>query len=245
PRQASLALDRSLTGETWAALKPRLANPAPNSTNRGRTSPAAAVTGRVQLTSIGRHPRCRGQSRGAATISARPPAREVEYPMGGGAVLPFRICTSLLIAVVCLSLGFVRAEDDPRSRTDIDKELAERLYRESQARQGCKVEICETARKKETEGGNIACKVVKTWPAIDLKEKILKGKLDWPWGNAQCEANLSLARELIIAAMAQPKFEAKVGKHQVQCHLEAKNGQDAQTVQFTIDPVVNFENGKA
>jgi len=160
-------------------------------------------------------------------------------------MLPFRICTSLLIAVVCLSLGFVRAEDDPRSRTDIDKELAERLYRESQARQGCKVEICETARKKETEGGNIACKVVKTWPAIDLKEKILKGKLDWPWGNAQCEANLSLARELIIAAMAQPKFEAKVGKHQVQCHLEAKDGQDAQTVQFTIDPVVNFENGKA
>ena len=72
-----------------------------------------------------------------------------------------------------------------------------------------------------------------------------RGKLDWPWGNAQCEANLNLARDLIIAAMRQPKLEAKVGKHQVQCHLGATDGKDTQTVEFTIDPVVTFENGKA
>jgi len=163
----------------------------------------------------------------------------------GSAVVRVSICTFVLAGVVCVCLGLARAEDDPRLRTDIDKELAERLYRESQARQGCKVEICDAARRKELQGGNIACRVVKTWPAIDLKEKILKGKLDWPWGNAQCEANLNLARDLIIAAMRQPKFEAKVGKHQVQCHLEAKDAGDAQTVEFTIDPVVTFENGKA
>ena len=56
---------------------------------------------------------------------------------------------------------------------------------------------------------------------------------------------MSLATDLIIAAMAQPKFEAKVGKHHVQCQLEAKDGKEAQTVEFTIDPVVTFENGKA
>src|SRR5262245_24208433 len=160
-------------------------------------------------------------------------------------MLRVSICTFVLAGVVCVCLGLARAEDDPRLRTDIDKELAERLYRESQARQGCKVAICDAARRKEPQGGNIACSVVKTWPAIDLKEKILKGKLDWPWGNAQCEANLNLARDLIIAAMLQPKFEAKVGKHQVQCHLEAKDAGDAKTVEFTIDPVVTFENGKA
>src|SRR5262249_14633537 len=126
-----------------------------------------------------------------------------------------RTLACLLAGILCVSLGLAWAEDDPRLRTDIDKALAERLYRESQARQGCKVAICDAARSKEAQAGNIACKVVKTWPAIDLKEKVLKGKLDWPWGNAQCEANLSLSKDLIIAAMAQPKFEAKVGKHHV------------------------------
>jgi hypothetical protein len=160
-------------------------------------------------------------------------------------MLRVRICISVLVAVACVCLGVVRAEDDPRLRTDIDKELAERLYRESLARQGCKTAICDAARKKDAEGGNIACKVLKTWPAVDLKEKILKGKLDWPWGNAQCEASFSVSRDVIIAAMVQPKFEAKVGKHHIECHLEAKAGKEAQTIEFTIDPVVNFENGKA
>jgi len=160
-------------------------------------------------------------------------------------MLRVRNCAYLLAGMLCFTLGFAGAEDDPRLRTDIDKALAERLYRESLARQGCKTAICDAARSKEAQAGNIECKVVKTWPAIDLKEKILKGKLDWPWGNAQCEANLSLAKDLIIAAMAQPKFEAKVGKHHVQCQLEAKDGKEAQTLEFTIDPVVTFENGKA
>src|SRR5262249_18946231 len=119
-------------------------------------------------------------------------------------MLRVRNCACLLAGILCVSLGFARAEDDPRLRMEIDKGLAERLSRESQAREVCKVAICDAARSKDTQSGNISCKVVKTWPAIDLKEKILKGKLDWPWGNAQCEASLSLAKDLIIAAMAQP-----------------------------------------
>lgn len=139
----------------------------------------------------------------------------------------------------------VHAEDDPRARTDIDKELAQQLYRELQARLACKVKICEVARDKAPQGGDVACKVLKTWPAIDLKEKILKDKLDWPWGNAQCEASLALDRALIVSAMSQPKYEAKVGKHKIECRLAAKVGKDTQTITFTIDPIVTFENGKA
>src|SRR6476619_4900056 len=125
----------------------------------------------------------------------------------------FRVCTSVVSTALCICARTARAEDDPRQRTDIDKELAQRLYRESLARQACKATICQIARKKEPSGENVACRVLKTWPAIDLKEKILKGKPDGPWGDAQCEANLALPRDLIIAAMAQPKYEAKVGKH--------------------------------
>ena len=151
---------------------------------------------------------------------------------------------AIVALVVSLSVG-ARAEDDPRTRTDIDSELAQQLYRESQARQACKAKICEITRSKTAQGDNVACKVLKTWPAVNLKEKILKDKLDWPWGNAQCEASLALDRSLIVAAVSQPKYEAKIGKHEVECRLAAKDGKDTQTIKFSIDPVVTFENGKA
>ena len=69
--------------------------------------------------------------------------------------------------------------------------------------------------------------------------------MDWPWGHAQCEASISLDRKLIVAAVAEPKYEANIGKHDVVCHLNTKDGKDRHTVNLTIDPVVTFENGKA
>jgi hypothetical protein len=129
------------------------------------------------------------------------------------------------VALVLLGLQPVRAQDDPRKRTDIDKDLAEQLYREQEARRGCKVSICEAARTKAAQGDNIACKVVKTWPEVDLKTKVLKGAMNWPFGNAQCEA--------------------KIGKHDVSCQLYTKDGKDKHALTFTIDPVVTFEKGKA
>jgi len=132
------------------------------------------------------------------------------------------------------------AEEDPRTRTDIDKALAEQLYRESEARQACKTKICNIARTKSAQGDNVACKVLKTWPAIDLKEKILKDKLEWPWGNAQCETTLALDRALIVAAMSEPKYEAKIGKHNVECRLAGKDAGDTQSIKFTIDPMVTL-----
>src|SRR5262249_2700401 len=109
----------------------------------------------------------------------------------------------------------------------------------------CKTQVCEIARKRPPKGPDIACTVLKTWPGVDLKGKILKDKLDWPWGDAQCQTNLALGREQIIAAMSQPRYEAKIGKHHVGCRLGVKDGKDAQTLDFVIEPVVVFENGKA
>ena len=37
----------------------------------------------------------------------------------------------------------------------------------------------------------------------------------------------------------------KVGKHDVVCHIETKDGKNRHTVTLTIDPVVTFENGRA
>jgi hypothetical protein len=152
-------------------------------------------------------------------------------------------------AAVCVILAVTLPADaqrgDPRQRTDIDKALGEQLYKEQEERRGCKVTICQAARNKVADGANIACKVVKTWPDVDLKNKILKGAMDWPWGHAQCEASIALDRKLIVAAVSEPKYEAAVGKHDVVCHLNTKDGKDRHTVNLTIDPIVTFENGKA
>ena len=157
----------------------------------------------------------------------------------------FKSFAGAAFALVLFGLQPVGAEDDPRKRTDIDKDLAEQLYKEQQARRGCKVSICDTARTKAAQGDKIACKVLKTWPDIDLKSKVLKGALDWPFGHAQCEANISLDRKLIVAATSEVKYEAKIGKHDVTCHLNTKDGKDKHALTFTIDPLVTFEKGKA
>lgn len=161
--------------------------------------------------------------------------------------IPFKAFGGAVIALALLGLQPLGAQDDPdpRKRTDIDKDLAEQLYKEQQARRGCKVAICETARSKVAQGDNIACKVLKTWPDIDLKSKVLKGALDWPFGHAQCEANISIDRKLLAAAMSEAKYEAKIGKHDVTCHLSTKDGKDKHALTFSIDPVVTFEKGKA
>jgi hypothetical protein len=156
-----------------------------------------------------------------------------------------KVFTGAAFALVLLSFQPVVADDDPRKRTDIDKDFAEQLYQEQQARRGCKIAICEAARSKAAQGDNIACKVLKTWPDIDLKSKILKGALDWPFGHAQCEANISINRKLLVAAASEAKYEAKIGKHDVTCHLNTKDGNDKHALTFSIDPVVTFEKGKA
>jgi hypothetical protein len=159
--------------------------------------------------------------------------------------IPLQAFTGAALALILIGLQAAVADDDPRKRTDIDKEFAEQLYKEQVARRGCKISICEAARSKAAQGDNIACKVLKTWPDIDLKGKVLKGALDWPFGHAQCEANISIDRKLLMAAASEVKYEAKIGKHDVICHLNTKDGKDKHALTFSIDPVVTFEKGKA
>jgi hypothetical protein len=144
-----------------------------------------------------------------------------------------------------LLLGLQPAGAQEKLRTDIDKELAERLLKEQEARRGCKIAICEAARSRVAQGDNISCKVVKTWPDIDLKTKILKGAMEWPFGHAQCEAAITIDRKMLVTAASEAKYEAKIGKHDVSCQLSTKDGKDKHALTFTIDPVVTFEKGKA
>ena len=152
---------------------------------------------------------------------------------------------ALALALFGLQPAGAQQQDDPRKRTDIDKALGEQLYQEQQARRGCKISLCEAARTKAAQGDNIACKVLKTWPDVDLKTKVLKGAMDWPFGHASCEASITIDRKMLVAAMSEAAYEAKIGKHDVTCQLNTKDGKDKHALTFTIDPVVTFEKGKA
>ena len=156
----------------------------------------------------------------------------------------YRVAICFLVGTTFHPFG-ARAQDKSTPRPDLPPALAERLVKEKQAREACKKLICVTARLKKAEGDPITCKVLKTWPAQDLRDKILKGKLEWKWGHAQCEAEIKLARSLVGKVMSEPKLEIKVGKHQISCNLEQEDGKDTHKINFTIDPIVTFENGKA
>ena len=157
---------------------------------------------------------------------------------------------SLLQSAACIVLPFIAAPAFAQApanvlRTDVPKPLAERILKEGLDREACKKSICEAARSKKAEGAPLACKVVKTWPSVDLTEKVFKGKMEWKWGHAQCDAEIKLDRAFVAKVAAEPKLEGKIGKHKVSCNLEPEDGKETHKISFTIDPTVTFENGKA
>lgn len=153
------------------------------------------------------------------------------------------VLNAWIAACLCVSASTAFGQAKPVLRTDVPPALAERLLKEGEARDACKRAICEVARKKAT--APLACKVVKTWPQQDLKDKILKGKLDWTWGNAQCEANIQLDPAKIAEATGAAKSVLKVAKHKVSCNLEKDGGVETHKLTFAIEPEVTFEKGKA
>lgn len=159
------------------------------------------------------------------------------------------VTAGIAAAAICvLGPAPALAQDKPAAkgpRTDIPAALVERMDKESGDRLACKKSICESIRSKKADGAPLTCKVVKTWPAPDLKNKILKGKMEWKWGHAQCDAEVKLDRALVAKIASEPKIEVKVGKHKVSCNLEQEDGKETHKMSFAIDPTVTFENGKA
>jgi hypothetical protein len=124
-------------------------------------------------------------------------------------------------------------------------QLTEAEKKEKAARHACKVEICSAFRNKRAAGADITCPILKTWRTEDLQEVMAKGKLSWPWGPARCTSDIRLPRQMLIAAVTQPKYEADIGAHKVSCEVDRAKEGDKYTLAFEIKPRVTFENGKA
>jgi hypothetical protein len=133
----------------------------------------------------------------------------------------------------------------PAMAQEVDKALEARMDKEKNDRKGCKIAICDAARNKKADGADIACTVTKTWAAADLRDSILKGKLDWPWGHAQCTADIKIERKMLAQALAAGTLDAKLAKQTVNCTLDQKGGSEKYSISFGLTPTVTFSGGKA
>jgi hypothetical protein len=103
-----------------------------------------------------------------------------------------RLPSSLVIAVATAS-----TLSTPVTAEEIDKTLVERIAKEKEDRKACKKLICDIAQKHLSDGADVACSVVKIWLPDDLKKNVLKGRLDWPYGAAQCKADVKMPRKML------------------------------------------------
>jgi len=125
-------------------------------------------------------------------------------------------------------------------------ELTARMAKEKEDRKACKIEICK-AFAAPSDGSAIGCTVTKTWLAADIQADFLGDKLTWPWGHAQCDAQIELDRKAIAEAAQQPSATLKLKKHEIACKLDHKDPKDgtAYDLKLSIEPTVSFESGKA
>jgi hypothetical protein len=144
----------------------------------------------------------------------------------------------VIAAAVAISAAGAAAQE-------ADQALMERMAKERADRHSCKVAICDIARNRKADGPDVSCSVVKTWTAAELKDQVLKGRLDWPWGHAQCKADVRLERKMLAKALDGGTLEAKLAKHAVTCTLDQKGGADKYSISFAITPTVTFAGGKA
>lgn len=152
-----------------------------------------------------------------------------------------RLLALVVVALPLIGPGSVAvlAEDKPA----VEIELTPEEKAEREARKGCKVAICAAFRNK-SPGADISCDVVKTWRKEQIDKMISKAKVHWPYGKVQCKAHVALKRNELVKATTEPKFEAKLAKHEVKCTVDREKEAPSE-IRFDFSPTVTFEGGKA
>jgi hypothetical protein len=177
------------------------------------------------------------------------------HPKGGSIVLKEMIMLGLALtttrsankvlaaagAATLLLAGGACAQD-----ASVSPELTARMAKEKEERKACKTEICK-AFAAPADGPAITYAVTKTWLAPEIQSSFLGDKLTWPWGHAQCNAQIELDRKAIAEAAQKPSATIKLTKHEISCKLDHKDPKEgvAYDLKLSIQPTVEFESGKA
>jgi hypothetical protein len=156
---------------------------------------------------------------------------------GFGTMRAMTICRHAALAALILTPSLALAQIS-------DEELQQRIDKEKMDRRDCKLRVCDAALNKRAAGENITCKIVRTWRAKEI-EATLKERISWPFGHAQCTADIDLPRKPLAQMFAGGEFEAEIPKHKIDCTLDRKNGKGTYVISFTIRPMITFKDGKA
>ena len=159
--------------------------------------------------------------------------------------MPRTLVISLAAAALVLPLAVAVSSPSaaqgtpPAAKAD---DLTEEEKAERESRKSCKVAICAAMRVRKP-GDDVSCNVVKSWRKEHLDKIVGKAGVSWPWGRVKCTAPIKLQRDMLIKALAEPKFEASIGQHEVHCEVERAEGKA--DIRFSFSPKVTFEGGKA
>ena len=153
------------------------------------------------------------------------------------------LCGALMAAMVgTAGVGAAIAQDAKPAAAEVELTPEEKAEREG--RKDCKVAICSAFHNRKADGGDISCKIVKTWRKEQLEKMVSKAKVSWPWGQVQCTSDIKLKRDGMIKAMTEPKYELALDKHMVNCRVARESEAEAE-IKFDFTPKVTFEKGKA
>ncbi len=161
----------------------------------------------------------------------------------------FVLCAAYIGAALYLALGVANAETPPAPAPPADPKFEARMEAEKEARKQCKTEICKVFSTHKAEPGAISCDATKTWLDTDISERILSGRVSWPWGHAQCSTHIEIDRGAIAKLASEPEATVKLKQHTLKCLVDKKGGHgdesESYVVKFAIAPEVTFKNGKA
>jgi hypothetical protein len=154
-----------------------------------------------------------------------------------------RLASCLVFFLTLQPISPHAQEQMPGAAADAEANLTLEEKAERDSRQACKITICAALHGRKAEGGDIACKITKTWRKEQVEKFVSKAKTSWPWGRVKCVADITLKREMLNRAMNEPKFEAVLDPHSVACEVERDTGKA--DIKFDVTPRVAFEHGKA
>lgn len=156
-------------------------------------------------------------------------------PLGAAAALVVAFAGSTLAAEP-------QAGEKNSPTTEVALTPEERAERDG--RKACKVAICAAFRNKKSDGGDIACDIVKSWRKEQLAKLVGKLKVTWPYEGVRCTSAIKLKRGDIVKAMTEPKLDMKLDSHSVACTV-GREKEASTDIKFELSPTVTFENGKA
>lgn len=142
-------------------------------------------------------------------------------------------------------IGLIGAAGQPAIAQEPSKEILARMEKEKEARKTCKIEICKVFAEKKGEG-TITCDVTKTWLLSEIQQRILRDKVSWPWGHAQCSAKIDIDRADLAKLVTSPEATIKLKRHNLSCVLDRKPPEtgEAYAVKLAIAPEVTFKGSK-